>query len=76
MRYSDLRRYFFDICPILVTAFFIITLTLICSTRWLIALVQLPAWGLLIWWLFAKEEYYMDRKPYVFETPDRPFKKE
>ena len=55
---KEVKNYIFAVMPILVTAFFVITLTLICEVRWLIALVQLPAWVALVWWLYMAKENY------------------
>ena len=55
---KEVKNYIFAVMPILVTAFFVITLTLICEIRWLIALVQLPAWIALVWWLYMAKENY------------------
>jgi len=52
---GDIKEYIFTVMPVLVTAFFVISLTLICETRWLIALIQLPAWIALVWWLYMAQ---------------------
>ena len=44
--------------PVMITCFFIVVLTAICEQRWLIILVQLPAWIALLWWLYMTKEIY------------------
>lgn len=44
--------------PVMITCFFVIVLTAICNIRWLIILVQLPAWAALLWWLYMTKEIY------------------
>lgn len=55
---DNVKQYVFAVMPILITAFFIISLTLICEKRWLIALIQIPAWIALVWWLYMAKETY------------------
>jgi len=51
-----IKLYIFTVMPVLITAFFVISLTLICEIRWLIALIQIPAWAALVWWLYMARE--------------------
>ena len=44
--------------PVMITCFFVIVITAICEQRWLIILVQLPAWVALLWWLYMTKEIY------------------
>lgn len=44
--------------PVMITCFFVIVITAICEQRWLIILVQLPAWIALLWWLYMTKEIY------------------
>jgi hypothetical protein len=58
MEPENIKQYVFAVMPVLITAFFVISLTLICETRWLIALIQIPAWIALIWWLYMAKQMY------------------
>lgn len=58
MALDSFKQYLFAVMPILITAFFIISLTLICEDRLIIALIQLPAWLSLVWWLYMAKDNY------------------
>ena len=55
---EDLRTFLFTALPVMIAAFFTIALTLICETRWITALVQIPVWGALVWWVYALKNYF------------------
>ena len=55
---EETRTFLFTALPVMIAAFFTIALTLICPTRWITALVQIPVWGALIWWVYALKNYY------------------
>ena len=57
---DDLRTFLFTAMPVMIACFFTIALTLICTTRWVTALVQIPVWGALLWWVYALKNYYSD----------------
>lgn len=44
--------------PVMITCFFVVVLTAICEQRWLIIVLQLPAWIVLLWWLYMTKEIY------------------
>ena len=55
---KELKDYIFAVMPIIVTAFFVIVVTLISPNKWLTAVLQIPAWIALIWWLYMAKENY------------------
>lgn len=55
---DETRTFLFTALPVMIAAFFTIALTLICEARWVTALVQIPVWGALIWWVYALKNYY------------------
>lgn len=54
----ETKQYIFAVMPILVMAFFVISLTLLCDNKWIVAIVQIPAWIALVWWLYMAKENY------------------
>lgn len=48
----------FTMLPALIGCFFSIVVTLVCDQRWLAALLQLPVWGAVVWWIYALRNYY------------------
>ena len=58
---DDFKKYLFQVMPILISAFTILSITLISNHKWLTALVQIPIWIALIWWLYAKENFFDDK---------------
>ncbi len=59
-RKEIIKKFIFDVMPILVAMFCIVTVTLLSPLKWVTALIQLPVWFGLIWWLYVKEEYFGD----------------
>ena len=59
-RREIIKKFIFDVMPILVAMFCIVTVTLLSPLRWVTAIIQMPVWIGLIWWLYVKEEYYGD----------------
>ena len=55
---KEIKDYIFAVMPIIVTAFFIIVVTLISPNKWLTAALQIPAWFALVWWLYMAKENY------------------
>ena len=55
---KEYKDYIFAVMPIIVTAFFVIVVTLISPNKWLTAALQIPAWAALIWWLYMAKENY------------------
>ena len=55
---DDTRIFLFTALPVMIACFFTIALTLICEVRWITALVQIPVWGALVWWVYALKNYY------------------
>ena len=55
---AETRQFIFTALPVMIACFFTIALTLICPWRWVTALVQIPVWGALIWWVYALKNYY------------------
>lgn len=56
---DDTEIFIFTALPIIIAAFFTIALTLICDSRWITALVQVPVWIALVWWVYALRSYYL-----------------
>lgn len=52
------RQFIFVAMPVFIVAFFVLALTIICPWRWVTALVQIPAWGALIYWQYICRDYY------------------
>ena len=57
---EEVKKFLFTVMPILISAFTILSITLICNHKWLTALIQIPVWLALIWWLYMKEEFFDD----------------
>lgn len=57
---DDTRIFLFTAMPVIIACFFTVSLTLICEVRWITALVQIPVWGALVWWVYALKNYYND----------------
>lgn len=51
-------QFLFTAMPVIIAAFFTVSLTLICPWKWVTALVQIPVWVALIWWTYALRNYY------------------
>ena len=55
---EDTKVFIFTTLPVMIACFFTVALTLICTARWLTALVQIPVWGALIWWTYTLRNFY------------------
>ena len=55
---KKLIEFLYMTLPVTITCFFVVVLTAICTNRLVIILVQLPAWGSLLWWLYMTKEIY------------------
>ena len=55
---EDTRNFIFTALPIMIACFFTIAITLICDNKWITALVQIPVWGALVWWVYALRSYF------------------
>ena len=56
---EDTKTFIFTALPVIIAAFFTIAVTLISENKWITALVQIPAWLALIWWVYALRNYYV-----------------
>lgn len=57
---KNFKKYLVQVMPILISAFTIVALTMISNNKWLTAGVQIPIWLALIWWFYAKENFFDD----------------
>lgn len=55
---EDTKTFIFSALPVVIAAFFTIAITLICDSKWITALVQVPVWLAIIWWVYALRDYY------------------
>ena len=55
---EDTKTFIFSALPVVIAAFFTIAITLICDSKWITALVQVPVWLAIIWWVYALRGYY------------------
>lgn len=58
MNKAKIIEFLYMTLPVMITCFFVIVITAICEQRWLIIVVQLPAWIALLWWLYMTKEIY------------------
>ena len=60
----NFKIYLVQVMPILISAFTIVAITMISPNKWLTAGIQIPIWLALIWWFYAKENFF-DEDTYV-----------
>ena len=58
MNKKKLVEFIYMTLPVMITCFFVVVLTAICENRWLVIIIQLPAWFALLWWLYMTKEIY------------------
>jgi hypothetical protein len=58
MRY-DIERFILAVMPLILAAFCILAISIICENRWVLVLLQIPVWVAVIWWMWmdARERY-------------------
>ena len=57
---DDTREFILYVMPVIIMAFLIIAITLICDNKWITALVQIPAWAGLILWMWIRHKWVDD----------------
>ena len=57
---DDSREFILYAMPVMVIAFLIISITLISDSKWITALVQIPAWAGLILWMWIRHKWFDD----------------
>ena len=48
--------YLLSALPLIISMFCIVVITALCDSKWINILLQAPVWGILLWWMWVKEE--------------------
>ena len=55
---DDTKEFILYVMPIVIMAFLIIAITLICNNKWITALVQIPAWAGIVLWIWIRYKWF------------------
>ena len=55
---DDSREFILYAMPVVIIAFLIIAITLISNSKWITALVQVPAWAGLVLWMWIRHKWF------------------